>query len=427
MKNARWLSCSFSAAAFLSLSITGSCAADLIANPTFKDGDGDGKPDGWELKSLRADAPVAWAIEKYKKDKTCLSMKVPRKDKSSFTGEVSTVFSGPAGFYQVTVSYLDENDGISKAKLLVNGKIVHIWNFDGTFADCWRDEVIENVELNPGDKITLWGKDNPSEYCRVRSLNVVPSPKPPTAKEIEEMRNPPVIGEARLGPLVALAAQRDLSSLEKKPEYAPLVINGYVLFLSKGNENIKFNLKFQPSQKPATYSLLFFGTESTGLEKDKGTVMLDKKGISQAANGEAEIFLKTSEPGLYGLDVQGSNFLVETDVPHVIPVPTDKRNYYIMRAIGTFYFFVPKGVTALGIGAYPNGYIGEVTLRGPDGSLITRMDVLPDSKFGIPVRVRPGQDDQIWSVSIEGVSPAVRVFGVPPYLATHPRYLLIPK
>ncbi|NDC64203.1 MAG: hypothetical protein EBZ59_09530, partial [Planctomycetia bacterium] len=136
----------------------------LLADPSFADADGDGRPDGWEVKTF--------VMENFRGVR-CLSMKVPRKDKSSFIGEVSGTFRGPAGFYRVTVGYLDENDGVSKAKLLVNGAVRHIWNFDGTFGDCWREEVIDNVELKPGDTVTLWGRDNPTEYFRIRSLAVV--------------------------------------------------------------------------------------------------------------------------------------------------------------------------------------------------------------------------------------------------------------
>ena len=393
-------------------------AAPFIANPTFQDGNGDGLPDGWEMKTF--------VIESWKKSQPCISMNIPRKDKTPFTGEMSTVFPGPAGFYRITVNYLDEWDGISKAKLLVNGKILHIWNFDGTFADCWRDEVIENVELAAGDRITLWGRDNPSEYCRIRSITAEPSPNPPTAAELEEMRNPPSVGDARLAPLVSLAEQRDIAALERKPEYAPLITGGSLRFLSKGNETVQIHLRFQPFRMEPAYSLLFFGAEAAGLEK--GTIILDHRNISTGGDGETVLVLKTAEPGLYGLEIHGSNFHVEMDLPHVFPAPSPGKNATLLRSTGTFYFFIPRHVTAFGIGAFPNGdYVGEVTVRDPEGALVTRMDVPKTAPYGIPIRIRPGQDGQVWSVRIEGVSPVIRLFGVPPYLARHPRYLLIPE
>ncbi len=394
-------------------------AAAGITNPTFADTDGDGLPDGWELKTF--------ILEKQKKDRPpCLSMKMPRKDNSSFTGEATTVFAGEPGFYRISVGYLDESDGISKAKLLVNGQVRHVWNFDGTFADCWREEVVENVELKPGDKITIWGRDNPSEYCRIASCTVTPSPTPPTAAQIAELRTPPEIVSWQPGPLAVLAAQRDMSGTARQPQYSPNIISGGIRFLSRGNEKVSFTITFRQAPKTPAYSLIYYGSDGSGL--DKGSLLLENQPLTPGAGGETTLVATTGEAGLYGLEVKAGNFSLETDVPHVFPAPVGNRPHQLLRANGTFYFFVPAGVKAFGIGAFPNGgYIGEVTIRTPDGELVTRMDVPAGAPAGVPVRVRPGQDGQVWSVGIEGVSPTIRMYGIPPYLATHPRHLLAPK
>jgi hypothetical protein len=390
-------------------------AAPLIANPTFEDSRGDGKPDGWELKT--------YVLEKFKGTR-CLSMKIPRKDKSSLIGEATTTFQGPEGWYRVTISYLDENDGVSKGKLLVNGKILHIWNFDGTFGDCWRDEVIENVELKPGDKVTFWGRDNPSEYCRIRSLTVVPSPKPPTPQEIAEMKNPPVIPEGEYGPLVPLRDSRDLSADEDRPESRPLILGGPVLFMAPGKKKTELELTLNQPRTPK-YSLSFHGALATGRDKVEPLVK-DQDLPYDASSLVSVIRTPGAEAGLY--EVRAPQGYWSAEVPHVLAVEAKAKDAVSGAGHGTFYFFVPKGTPAFGIGAYCNGgYIAEVAVRAPDGTLVTRMDVPNDAPEGILVRVRPGQDDRAWSATFTGVISRIRLCGVPPYLATHPRSLLVPK
>lgn len=394
----------------LALAAAGAAAGELVANPSFADADGDGKPDGWAVKT--------YVLENFRGVR-CLSMKVPRKDKSSFTGEATTVFQGPSGYYRVTVSYLDEQDGISKAKLLVNGRVIHIWDFDGTFGDCWRDEIIDNVALKPGDTITFRGRDNPSEYCRIRSLSVVPSPNPPSAREVEEREHPPAIPTIAFGPLVALRDYRDLSADEDRPEYRPLVVGGPILFLRSGRETVDLELTLNQPRTPR-YSLMFRGGNEAFAAVRDAALLYD------LGTGVAVIRVPPGPAGVY--EVQASQGYWSIDRPHVLAVSGGTADTVRAAAVGSLYFFVPKGTRAFGVGAYSNGgYIAEVVVRAPDGSLVTRMDVPNDASQGLPIRVREGQDDRAWSVGISGVSPRIRLCGVPPYLATHPRYLLVPR
>lgn len=406
----RWLLC----LAILGLLPHDLRAAELISNPTFVDADADGKPDGWELKTF---------ILETNKGVKCLGMKFPRKDKSALTGEASTIFHGPDGYFRVTVRYLDESDGVSKAKLLVNGVIGHIWDFDGTFGDCWREEVIENVELKPGDTITLRVRDNPTEYGRIRSITVTPSPAPPTPQEVAERRTPPAIPDVEFGPLVPLKDVRDLSAEEERPEYHPMIISGPILFQSKGGEKIELELTLNQPRTPR-YSLFYHGVGATG--RTKGEPVVRDADLSYDPGTDVAVIRPPNErPGLY--EVRGPQGHWSTDVPHVLAVESRPKDAVLAGAVGSFYFFVPKGTTAFGVGAYCNGgYIAEVAVRAPDGMLVTRMDVPNDAAQGIPIRVRPGQDDRVWSVNVSGVSPRIRLCGVPPYLATHPRYLLVP-
>lgn len=390
-------------------------AEDAIQNPSFSDADGDGKPDGWELETF--------VIENYR-GVTCLSMKMPRKDKSPFTGKATTAFRGPKGFYRVTVEYLDEKDGVSKGKILVNDAVRHIWNFDGTFGDCWREEVIENIELAPGDKLTLWGRDNPSEYCRVRKLVVAPSPNPPTGATLEELRTPPTFGKAAVGPLVPLAAHRDLSADETRPESRPLILGGPILFLATPERAPVFDLSLNQPRTPR-WSLGFHGEGATGRGKPTLSVK-DEPLPYDAATGVATIRPRIEKAGLH--EVRASQGYWSADVPHSLAVDGGAGDPMIAEGNGSFYFFVPGGTKAFGVGGYCNGgYIAEVSVRAPDGRLALLMDVPSDAADGIPVRVRAGEDDAIWSVGVTGVSPRIRLVGVPPFIATHPRHLLVPE
>jgi len=406
--------------AALWLLTTGLSAADpddsrFLPNPSFADADGDGKPDGWETKTF--------ILEKFR-GTSCLSMKMPRKDKSSFTGKASGTFRGPAGFYRVTVGYLDEKDGVSKAKLLVNGDVRHIWNFDGTFGDCWREEIIENVELKPGDAVTLWGRDNPTEYCRIRSLSVAPTPVPPTPEELAERRTPPVIADFEPGPLVPLAVHRDLAAENGRPESRPLILGGPILFLASDDPTVAFNLVLDQPRTPV-YSYGCHGPDATGRERITFSIK-DAPLAFDASTNEATIRPPAGGKGLCELRAPQGHW--EADVPHVLAVQGRSGDSVTAAGTGLFYFFVPRGTQALGVGAYCYGdSIAEVTVRGPDGMLIERMDVPKNAEQGLLIRVRSGQDDAVWSVTVAGVSPRIRICGVPPYVATHPRHLLVPK
>ena len=402
--------------ALLAWGLLVSAAPAFVANPDFTDADGDGRPEGWEIKTY---------ILENMRGVPCLSMKFPRHNDRSLEGEAAMVFEGPAGFYRVTVRYLDEFDGVSKAKLLVNGETVHIWSFDGTFGDCWRDEVIENVELAPGNKVALLVRDNPSEYGRIRSFNIEPSPVPPTAEELAERRTPPVIEDKEFGPLVPLRDHRDLAAYLRRPEYRPLLAGrgSPLLVLQPGGEAAVLDLEIERPKNPL-YAVHYHGGGATGrgepLESgEEAPLPYDEQ------NATARIDEPFSRPGLYEVSVPKT--YVRGSVPHVLAAQAGPEDKGRGGAQGGFYFFVPKGTKAFGVGAYsPGDRRAEVAVYAPDGSLVTRQEVPKEADRGIPIRVRPGQDDAVWVLNVTGISPVIRLCGVPPYLATHPRHLLVP-
>ncbi len=90
-------------------------------------------------------------------------------------------FSGKSGTYDVRVNYFDENDGISKLSLLVNGKIVESWKWDEELGSANANSktatshVIRDLSISAGDKVSLIGDDfGGGEALRIDSLEFIP-------------------------------------------------------------------------------------------------------------------------------------------------------------------------------------------------------------------------------------------------------------
>ena len=90
-------------------------------------------------------------------------------------GTAEAVFWGETARYSVLVRHLDEFDGISELSLRVNGVEVHRFRFDQTPADGPAKEVprehrIQNVDIQCRSRISLHGRADAGEYCRVTGL-----------------------------------------------------------------------------------------------------------------------------------------------------------------------------------------------------------------------------------------------------------------
>jgi hypothetical protein len=394
-------------------------AADgnLLPNPTFRDEDGDGKVDGWEVKTF--------IFEKDPADpkRNRLTLKIKQDSDRQVIGEVSTVFQGPEGYYQVAIRYLDENDGISMGKFLVNGKVVHVWDFDNIFFSYYRTELVENVRLKPGDRLAVWAANDGTEYCRLDSVRVLPSPRPPSAKEFEEMK-PPAVADAAFGKLVPLAARRELAAEEARPEGHVTVSRGLLLVPARAGERVR--LELQPNSARAVgvekVALAFLGPAATGLEAGEPS----PAEVAAAFDAEAKVgvasFVAPAE-GLYRLESRQST--PSAKGPHAFACAPQARGAPMLMGAGDFSFFVPRGTKAFAVGASAlGGRVAEVTLLFPDGTVCKRTSL--EAKEELAVRVPEGRDDAAWTLSVRGVAPAITLRGVPPFVATHPKFLLVP-
>ncbi|WP_353473908.1 right-handed parallel beta-helix repeat-containing protein [Salipiger sp. H15] len=117
--------------------------------------------DGWAVKALKA-ASGGTVIQ----------------NESGENQSASLAFDGDAGVYDLTVNYFDENDGVSTLSVLVNGEEVATWDWDlelgsaNANASTRASKVIEGLELQKGDVVTLQGQHDGSEPLRIDTISL---------------------------------------------------------------------------------------------------------------------------------------------------------------------------------------------------------------------------------------------------------------
>ncbi|WP_343504759.1 FG-GAP repeat domain-containing protein [Alloyangia pacifica] len=94
------------------------------------------------------------------------------------SSQAGGIFSGERGYYDLTVGYFDETDGQSIMEVVVNGEVVHSfeWNAaNGTSivtAASKAEAFIPRVLINPGDVIELRGAADGGEPLRTDYIDV---------------------------------------------------------------------------------------------------------------------------------------------------------------------------------------------------------------------------------------------------------------
>ncbi len=90
----------------------------------------------------------------------------------------SLAFDGDAGVYSLTVTYYDENDGVSTLAVLVNGEQVATWDWDEELGSALANKstltskLIEGLELKEGDVVTLQGQHDGGEPLRIDTVSL---------------------------------------------------------------------------------------------------------------------------------------------------------------------------------------------------------------------------------------------------------------
>jgi hypothetical protein len=103
------------------------------------------------------------------------------RDASGGIGTASTQFVGESGSYDITVGYLDENDGNAKLELQVDGSLIDLWSLDKNLGSAdpveqtFIERRIKGVFLDTGASLTLVGTQDSSEWARVDFLRITPA------------------------------------------------------------------------------------------------------------------------------------------------------------------------------------------------------------------------------------------------------------
>ena len=92
-------------------------------------------------------------------------------------------FTQPAGRYELDVQYFDQNDGVSKFRVLVGDRLVDQWLADDNLpsarvgADTSTRRQIEGVALRPGDLIRIEGIPDGNEHAALDYVEILPTLK----------------------------------------------------------------------------------------------------------------------------------------------------------------------------------------------------------------------------------------------------------
>lgn len=101
----------------------------------------------------------------------------------------SYMFDRPEGFYDLTIGYFDETDGVSNLSVLVEGQEVESWAWDQDLGSPLANgstatsRLISNVAIGTGEKIELVGQMDGSEPLRIDYIDF--SATPPDALTLD--------------------------------------------------------------------------------------------------------------------------------------------------------------------------------------------------------------------------------------------------
>ena len=120
---------------------------------------------------------------------------IRRLDSGGNPATATTQYAGPAGGYDIAVSYFDEYDGMSSMAFLLNGEMLDQWiaDEDPACRDCASPNertlrsrmVARGVRLSSGDEIALQGTGEHYEYARFDKITLAPESS--TTLEAEKM------------------------------------------------------------------------------------------------------------------------------------------------------------------------------------------------------------------------------------------------
>ncbi len=155
---------------------------------------------------------------------------------------------------------------------------------------------------------------------------------------------------------------------------------------------------------------LFSAGATDGEAVDHATVPADGKPHA--------VVLKSEHPGLHWVELADHSAMTKVQWPANVPwtVPVEKSR---ISGRPTLYFFVPRGTKVIGGYANSNGPIYD-----PEGKQVFAM---PAKAGFFTIPVKPGQDGKLWAAKVSVSSGGLKLMTVPPYMATRPEQLLLPR
>lgn len=100
------------------------------------------------------------------------------RDTADGVGTASTQFVGESGSYDITVGYLDENDGNANLELYADGSLLDRWTLNKNLGSAdpleqtFTEHRIRGIFLSAGASLTLTGTRDGSEWARVDFLRI---------------------------------------------------------------------------------------------------------------------------------------------------------------------------------------------------------------------------------------------------------------
>jgi alpha-glucuronidase len=94
----------------------------------------------------------------------------------------STKFEGKPGWYDVTIQYFDQNNGVSHFEAFVNAQIVGTWTADAWLPTRKPDsnsstrQTLPMLALRPGDEIRIAGVPDDGERAAIDYIEIKPAP-----------------------------------------------------------------------------------------------------------------------------------------------------------------------------------------------------------------------------------------------------------
>jgi hypothetical protein len=90
------------------------------------------------------------------------------------------VFEGGPGLYRIALDYFDENDGVSRAALRVDGRLIDAWDWDMRLGSAFADGAtlverrVEDVRLYEGSVVEIVGWGHSAEPLRIDAISFTP-------------------------------------------------------------------------------------------------------------------------------------------------------------------------------------------------------------------------------------------------------------